>query len=158
MSELMKRREFITLLGGAAAAWPLAGRAQQGERVRRVGVLMYTTPDEPESQARITALAQGLQEAGWAVGRNLRIDVRWASGDLTRLRKDAADLVALRPDVIVAGVGPTTAPTTGDPRRADCDGPGRRPGRGRLCQEHCASGRQHHWFYPVRICFGRQMA
>ena len=77
----MKRRAFIAGLAGAAVAWPLAGRAQQGERVRRVGVLMYTTPDEPESQARITALAQGLQEAGWSVGRNLRIDVRWASGD-----------------------------------------------------------------------------
>ena len=63
----MKRREFITLLGGAAAAWPLAARAQQGERVRRIGVLMNTTSDEPDSQARITALAQGLQEAGWAV-------------------------------------------------------------------------------------------
>ena len=111
----MKRREFITLLGGAAAAWPLAARAQQGERVRRVGVLMYTTPDEPKSQARITALAQGLQEAGWAVGRNLRIDVRWASGDLTRLRKDAADLVALGPDVIVAGVGPTTSALQQEP-------------------------------------------
>ena len=99
----MKRREFIAALG-AAAAIPLAALAQ--ERVRRVGVLMYTTPDEPESQARITALAQGLQEAGWAVGRNLRIDVRWSSGDLARLRKDADDLVA---DVIVAGVGPTTS-------------------------------------------------
>ena len=63
--------------------------ARAQERVRRVGVLMYTTPDEPESQARITALAQGLQEAGWAVGRNLRIDTRWSSGDLARLRKDA---------------------------------------------------------------------
>ena len=105
----MKRRAFIAGLAGAAVARPLAGRAQQGERVRRVGVLMYTTPDEPELQARITALAQGLQEAGWSVGRNLRIDVRWASGDLTRLRNDAADLVALRPDVIVAGVGPTTS-------------------------------------------------
>jgi putative tryptophan/tyrosine transport system substrate-binding protein len=102
----MRRREFITLLGGAAAT-PLAALAQ--ERVRRVGVLMYTTPDEPESQARITALAQGLQEAGWAVGRNLRIDVRWSSGDLARLRKDADDLVALGPDVIVAGVGPTVS-------------------------------------------------
>jgi putative tryptophan/tyrosine transport system substrate-binding protein len=102
------RREFVTLLGGAAAAGPLAARAQQGERIRRVGVLMNTTPDEPDSQARVTALAQGLQEAGWAVGRNLRIDTRWSSGNRARLRKEAADLVALGPDVIVAGVGPTT--------------------------------------------------
>jgi putative tryptophan/tyrosine transport system substrate-binding protein len=102
----MRRREFITLLGGAAVAWPLGARAQ--ERMRRVGVLMNTTPDEPDSQARVTALAQGLQEAGWAVGRNLRIDTRWSSGNRARLRKDAADLVALGPDVIVAGVGPTT--------------------------------------------------
>src|SRR5215471_13647056 len=103
----MKRREFLALLGGAAA-WPVAARAQQGERIRRVGVLMNTTPDEPDSQARVTALAQGLQEAGWAVGRNLRIDTRWSSGNRARLRKEAADLVALGPDVIVAGVGPTT--------------------------------------------------
>jgi putative tryptophan/tyrosine transport system substrate-binding protein len=109
--------------------------------MRRIGVLMYATPDEPESQARITALAQGLQETGWAVGRNLRIDVRWGSGDLTRLRKDAADLVALRPDVIVAGVGPTTSALQQETRAADRDGPGRRPGRGRLCQEHRASRR-----------------
>ena len=76
--------------------------------MRRIGVLMNTTPDEPDSQARVTALAQGLQQAGWAVGRNLRIDTRWSSGNRARLRKDAADLVALGPDVIVAGVGPTT--------------------------------------------------
>jgi putative ABC transport system substrate-binding protein len=105
----MRRREFMTLLGGAAMAWPLAAHAQQVERVRRVGVLMYTTPDEPESQARITALAQGLQEAGWSVGRNLRIDTRWSSGDLARLGRDAAELVALGCDVLVAGTGPTTA-------------------------------------------------
>ena len=101
----MNRRECITLLGGAAAIWPLAALAQ--ERMRRVGVLMYTTPDEPDSQARIAALAQGLEAAGWAVGRNVRIDVRWSSGDLARLRKDAAELVALGSDVLVAGVGPT---------------------------------------------------
>jgi putative ABC transport system substrate-binding protein len=104
----MRRREFITLLGGAAAAWPLTARAQERERVRRIGVLMYTTPDAPESQARITALAQGLQEAGWAVGRNVRIDTRWSGGDIARLRKDAAELVALGSDALVAGVGPTT--------------------------------------------------
>jgi putative ABC transport system substrate-binding protein len=75
--------------------------------MRRIGVLMFTTPDEPDSQTRIAALHQGLQEAGWAIGRNLRIDVRWSGGDAPRLRKDAAELVALGPDVIVAGVGPT---------------------------------------------------
>ena len=105
----MKRREFITLLCGAAAAWPLAARAQQAERMRRVGVLMYTTPDEPELQARIAALAQGLQEAGWAIGRNVRIDTRWSGGDVARLHKDAVELVGeLGSDVLVAGAGPTT--------------------------------------------------
>src|SRR5215510_10403276 len=99
---MIRRREFITLLGGAAAAWPVAARAQ--ERTRRVGVLMYTTPDEPDSQARIAALAQGLQEAGWVVGRNVRIDVRWSGGDFARVRKDAEELVALTPDVLVAGI------------------------------------------------------
>ena len=92
----MRRREFITLLGGAAAAsisWPLAARAQQSERMRRVGVLMHATSDEPESQALIVAFAQGLQEAGWSVGRNVRIETRWSTGDASRLRKDAAELV-----------------------------------------------------------------
>jgi putative ABC transport system substrate-binding protein len=104
----MKRREFIALLGGAAAAWPVAAGAQQGELMRRIGVLMNTGADEPESQARLAAFLQGLQELGWAVGRNLRIDYRWSPGDLARLRKDATELVALRPEVILAGVGPTT--------------------------------------------------
>jgi putative tryptophan/tyrosine transport system substrate-binding protein len=104
----MNRREFITLLGGAAAAWPIAARAQQSERMRRIGVLMHTVSDDPSSQARIAALQQGLQEAGLSVGRNLRIDTRWSGGDAARLRKDAVDLVALGPEVIVAGVGPTT--------------------------------------------------
>jgi len=103
----MKRREFITLVGGAAA-WPLAARAQQADRVRRIGVLMNTGADEPESQARLAAFMQGLQELGWAAGGNLRIDYRWSPGDLARLRKDAAELVALRPEIILAGVGPTT--------------------------------------------------
>ena len=104
----MRRREFIVALGGGAAAWPLAARAQQGERMRRIGVLMNTAADEPESQARLAAFMQGLQELGWAVGRNLRIDYRWSPGDLGRLRKDAAELVGLHPEVILAGVGPTT--------------------------------------------------
>jgi putative tryptophan/tyrosine transport system substrate-binding protein len=102
------RREFIFALGGAAAAWPLAARAQQGERMRRIGVLMNTGADEPESQARLAAFMQGLQELGWAVGRNMRIDYRWSQGNVARLRKDATELVALGPEVILAGVGATT--------------------------------------------------
>jgi putative tryptophan/tyrosine transport system substrate-binding protein len=103
----LRRREFVALLGGAVA-WPLAARAQQGEQMRRIGVLMNTGADEPESQARLAAFMQGLQELGWAAGRNLRIDYRWSPGDLAGLRKDAAELVALRPEVILAGVGATT--------------------------------------------------
>jgi putative ABC transport system substrate-binding protein len=89
----LKRREFIALLGGAAAL-PLAAHAQQDERMRRIGVLMHTAADEPESEARLAAFMQGLQELGWGVGRNLRIDFRWSVGDATRLYKDAAEVGA----------------------------------------------------------------
>ena len=99
----MKRREFITLIGGAVAAWPLAARAQPGERVRRVGVLMYLPADDPEGQARIAALSQALQQLGWSDGHNLQMDVRWAKA--SDIRKHAAELVALAPDVLVAGTG-----------------------------------------------------
>jgi putative tryptophan/tyrosine transport system substrate-binding protein len=104
----LRRREFITLLGGAAAAWPLAAHAQQADRMRRIGVLMNVTSDNPASQVQIAAFQQGLQAAGWSVGRNLRIDTRWSGGDVARLQKDAAELIALGPDLVVAGVGPTT--------------------------------------------------
>ncbi len=93
----MKRREFITLLGGAAAAWPLAARAQQGERMRRIGVLMSVAADDPEGQARLAAFLQGLQQLGWTDGRNVRIDTRWGAGDAERIRRYAAELVALAP-------------------------------------------------------------
>jgi putative tryptophan/tyrosine transport system substrate-binding protein len=105
----MRRRDFLGVLGGAAVAWPRAARAQQSERMRRVGVLMLTASDEPESQTRLAAFLQGLQEAGWAVGRNVQIETRWAVGDVERLRRDTAELVALNPDVILAGIGPTTS-------------------------------------------------
>jgi putative tryptophan/tyrosine transport system substrate-binding protein len=98
----VRRREFITRLGGAAAAWPFVARAQQTEQMRRVGVLMNLAADDAEGQARLTALAQGLQELGWTDGRNLRIDYRWGAGDTDQHRKYAAELVALAPNVILA--------------------------------------------------------
>jgi putative tryptophan/tyrosine transport system substrate-binding protein len=98
----MRRRNFIALLGSTAAAWPLAARAQQREKMRRVGLLLNLAPDDPESQHRMTALVQGLQQLGWTDGRNVRIEARWGVGDAERLRKNAAELVALEPDVIVA--------------------------------------------------------
>jgi ABC-type uncharacterized transport system substrate-binding protein len=101
----MNRREFMRLLGGAAA-WPLAARAQQPERVRRIGVLMSQAADDPEGQPRLLALAQGLQESDWTVGRNVRIDTRWGAGDAERYRRYAAELVALAPDVILVN-GPS---------------------------------------------------
>src|SRR5215470_15399112 len=100
----MKRREFITLLGGAAA-WPIAARAQQREHTRRIGVLMSASADDPDALAWISAFAQGLQERGWIIGSNVRIEYRWGAGDLDRFRKYAAELVALSPDVIVATAG-----------------------------------------------------
>jgi putative tryptophan/tyrosine transport system substrate-binding protein len=103
----MKRRELITLLGGAAA-WPLAARAQQPERMRRIGVFELLAADDPESLARVAAFQQGLQQLGWTVGRNVRIDYRWnAAGDADRLRRYAEELVALAPDVILAIGNPT---------------------------------------------------
>ena len=97
----LKRRELLTLIGGAAA-WPLAARAQAPERMRRIGVLMNRGADDPEGQARLKALVQGLQQLGWAEGRNVRMDVRWTAGVAEQLHRYAAELVALMPDVILA--------------------------------------------------------
>ena len=98
----MRRREFITLLGGAAVAWPLTARAQQPERMRRIGVLAPTAPDDAEAQTRFAALRQGLQRFGWIEGRNLQIDARWGAGDAGAIGSAATELAALAPDVIVA--------------------------------------------------------
>jgi putative ABC transport system substrate-binding protein len=115
----MRRREFITILGGAAAAWPVAARAQQRERMRRIGVLMNGAAHDAEGQLRVTAFAQALQELGWSVNRNVRIDYRWADGDADRVRRHAVELVALAPDVILAtgsfGVGPLQQATRSVP-------------------------------------------
>jgi putative ABC transport system substrate-binding protein len=98
----MRRREFIALLGSGVAAWPLAARAQQPQRVRRIGVFMPGVADDPEYEARNAAFLQGLGELGWIVGRNVRIDYRWGAGDVDRYRAIAAELVALAPDAILA--------------------------------------------------------
>jgi len=104
----MKRRDFITLLGGAAT-WPFAARAQQGERVRRIGVINPFAANDLEGQARIAAFLQGLQELGWSVGRNVRIDIRWTTANTAEIRRHATELVALAPDVILSIGTPSVA-------------------------------------------------
>jgi putative ABC transport system substrate-binding protein len=106
----MKRRAFIALIGGAAVAWPLAARAQQPERVRRIGVLLPAAADDTEYQARVGAFLQGLQQSGWTIGRNVRIDTRWATANADDIRRHAVELAALAPDVILASGTPILAP------------------------------------------------
>jgi len=105
MGEAMRRREFIALVGRTAVAWPLAARAQQAERMRRIGLLMGTA-DDREGQARVTVFKQGLRELGWTDGRNIQIETRFGGADIDRIRADAAELVALGPDVIVGQTTP----------------------------------------------------
>jgi putative tryptophan/tyrosine transport system substrate-binding protein len=106
----LRRREFITLLGGATAAWPLVARAQQGGRMRRVGVLLPSASEDAEFQARLGALLEGLQQSGWSIGRNVRIDIRWATANAAEIRRNAEELVTLAPDVIVAVGASTVGP------------------------------------------------
>jgi putative ABC transport system substrate-binding protein len=105
----IRRREFVTLLGGAAAAWPLAARAQPADRVRRVGVLQPLAANDPEALPRVSAFRRRLQELGWTDGHNVRIDYRWAPGDTARMRAQAAELVSLKPDAIVGVSTPVVA-------------------------------------------------
>jgi putative ABC transport system substrate-binding protein len=102
------RREFITLVGGGAVAWPLAARAQHAERMRRIGVLMAATANDPEYQPRMKAFQQGLALLGWTDGRNVQVDTRWAATNADDIRKHAVELAALAPDAILAGSGTTT--------------------------------------------------
>jgi hypothetical protein len=113
MASHIERRKFLATLGGAAVTWPLVARAQQAERVRRVGVLMTTPADDPEAQARVTHFVKGLQEVGWTDGRNVQFDVRFGTGAATT-GKHAAEMVALAPDVILAqrGCGAAAATNT----------------------------------------------
>jgi putative ABC transport system substrate-binding protein len=107
--EPIRRRDFIALLGGAGATWPLAARAQQPQRMRHIGVLMNLAEDDPEVRVRDAAFRHGLQELGWTEGRNLRIDYRWGAGQAELYRKGAEELVALAPEVILASAGPAVA-------------------------------------------------
>src|SRR5262245_4399389 len=104
----MRRREFITLLGGAAVIAPQVARAQQGERVRRIGVLAGSTEDDSETRAMLTALREGLAKLGWVEGRNLRLTLRFGAGNADRMRDHAAELVGASPDVIVTTTGAST--------------------------------------------------
>ena len=105
----MKRRGFIAGLGSAAAAWPVVGRAQRGDRVRRIGVLMGYDESDPEGKARLSGFRQGLTELGWTEGRNVRMEVLWAADNVDRVRALAKELVDLQPDVVLATNTPTTA-------------------------------------------------
>ena len=118
----MRRREFLGFLGVATAAWPVEARAQQPERMRRIGVLVASAADDSEFQARVAAFQQGLAQLGWIDGRKVRIDIRWATSNADELRRHAAELAALAPDVLLAATG--TAP-----RRRYC----RRPAPCRSC-------------------------
>jgi putative ABC transport system substrate-binding protein len=104
----MKRRKFITMLGGAAVAWPMAARAQQAEPMRRIGVLMGLVASDPEAQSRVAVFEHGLRELGWVKGRNLLIEYRWAGGGEKELRNQAAELLAMTPDLILANSTPVT--------------------------------------------------
>jgi putative ABC transport system substrate-binding protein len=106
----MRRREFITLLGGAAAAWPLTAPAQQSERMRQVGVLMTLASNNPDAQSNIATFLQALQQLGWTDGRNLRVELRWSAGDANNVRKHASELAGIGPDVIFAAGGPSMGP------------------------------------------------
>jgi len=110
MTIVIGRRQFISALGGAAATWPLAARAQQGESMRRIGVLTNLATGDPEDQTRNAAFLQGLQQLGWTVGRNVRIDYRWGAGDADRNRRNVTELAALAPDVILVTGTPVLGP------------------------------------------------
>ena len=106
MASHIERRKFLATLLGGAAAWPVAARAQQGERMRRIGVLAGQAANDSNGQARLAAFLQGLQELGWSVGRDVQIDIRWTGGNADDTRKYAAELVALAPDVILSSGTP----------------------------------------------------
>ena len=151
----MRRREFITFLGGAGA-WPLAARAQQGERVRRIGMLMNGVPTEPTYSRYAEIFVKILQTLGWRDGQNLRLDIRWSASDPKLIDYYAKELVAMTPDLIVAA-STFTGSIAGNQFNSNCIPAGFRADRTGLCLESRASRRQHHRIYGLRALHGRQM-
>jgi putative ABC transport system substrate-binding protein len=138
----MRRREFIGLIGGAGLVWPFAAHAQPSGPVRRIGVLMNRAANDPEGQARLAALQQGLEQAGWSIGRNVQIDLRWGEDDLDLEAKHAAELVALAPDLIFAsGTLSVAAVKTSQPYHSDCFRRRYRSAGRRLRRQPGAAGR-----------------
>ena len=155
----MKRREFLGVLGGAAS-WPLAARAQQSDRVRRIGVLMGYAESDPEGQAYVAVFREGLQKLGWAEGRNFQIDIRWATpDDAEAVQRFAKELVALQPDVILSPTTPTTAALLQQTRTIPIIFADRfRSGRQRLRRKLREAGRQRHRFHHSGADVGGQVA
>ena len=146
----MKRREFITLLGGAAAAWPVAAGAQQGDRVRRIGVVTSALETDADLQALYAVLRQALQQLGWTEGRNIQFDRRLGSaGDSDVVRRHAQELVALAPDLIVASGSQNVAALQQEPHRPDCVPGHRRPGWRWVRRQSCTPRRQHNRLHTV---------
>jgi ABC transporter substrate binding protein len=153
----MKRREFVTLVGGAVA-WPLAARAQQSERMRRIGVLMGYSESDAEAQAWIAIFLLGLKQLGWIEGRNVQFDYRWAGGNVERMESYAAELAALNPDLVLAGSTPALAALWHQTRtipiviRERC-----RSGRARLYFNSGAPRQKHYRLYFAGVFDGGQM-
>ena len=155
----MRRRDFITLLGGAAAAWPVAARAQQGDRVRRIGVLMAGDDNDPVYKSRASAFTQALAGLGWTDGRNVRIDARWFNDDINRIRALAKELVSLQPDIIL----PTSVPATAAVQRETRTIPivfanVGDPVAGGIVPRLDRPGGNNHRLRPLRTHAGRQVA
>jgi putative ABC transport system substrate-binding protein len=155
----MKRREFVTLVGGVAAAWPLAARAQQPERMRRIGVLMGAVESDLARQSQLAAFRGGLAKLGWREGSNIGIEVRWGA-DPELCARYAAELVALGPEVFLADATPSLEALQRQTRTIPTDSIRhyRRPDRPRLCREPGAPRWQHHRLQRFRRADGGQMA
>src|SRR5262249_44836982 len=158
MTVTIGRRELLAALGGAAA-WPLAAHAQQGERTRRIGVLIQVAEGDPQARIEVATFLRGLQDLGWSEGRNLRIDTRWGGGGSERIRKYAAELVAIAPGGILAPGGRGRGRVgKGEPHRANRVRECHRSGRPRLCRKPGTTSRERDWIYLFRIRDGRKMA